>query len=157
MAFNPVQPTQRIQEVLKQKTQNSWVAGMKFLRGSDREYWLPGNADLAAILERSRITHEGSRGDVFDCDDYAIAFKARICYAALRTNATGGRPIASGIFWGRASWAPDPQHAGNWFLTREGRLAWIEPQYNNSRAIAAGKNPIRPAGDRVTHLDLMLF
>lgn len=157
MPLHPIQPTARIEEILKRKTRNNWVGGMKFLRGGDREYWLPRNADVPAILARSRISHEGSRGDVFDCDDYAIAMKARISYAALRTNSTGGRPIASGIFWGRASWAPDPQHAGNWFLTREGGLKWIEPQYNNSQAAADGKTAIRPRGNRVTHLDLILF
>ena len=143
MPLKSVRPYQEIHEMLKERTRGMWDGGMKFLSGSGREYWLPRNADLNGILERSRITHEGPRGDVCDCDDYAIVFKSRLSYLALKTDATQRLPIAAGIFWGLASWMPtlnNERHAANWFLTRQGRLIWIEPWFGTARTTSADKD-----------------
>ena len=147
-----------IKQFVIARTPNNWISGDKYLRGADRRYWIPGRSDIRGILSKCRVAHQGSQGDVFDCDDYAYVLKSRMSFLGLESRGiTGGLPIAFGIYWGRASWAPDPLHAGNWFVTRENDLVWIEPQFNNAEAIAAGKAPIRPGTDSVTHLELMAF
>ena len=157
--MNEIETTPTIQDFIKSRTADNWSRTRnRFLNGSDRSYWIPSRTDLNGILDKSRIAHKGDQGDVFDCDDYAFTFKSKICYLGLESRGiTGGYPIASGIFFGKSSWAPDPRHAGNWFITRENDLVWVEPQYNNADYINNGHNPIRPPDDSVTFLTLMIF
>jgi hypothetical protein len=104
------------------------------------------------------VQHHGNQGEVFDCDEYAMTLKSRLAFLAMqKQDITGGHPIATGIFWGKASWDTGPLHAGNWFVTRNNKLVWIEPQYNNAKAKQAGNNPIRPTQDMVTQLKLMIY
>lgn len=148
-----------IRRVIVDRTRGRWVTGgSKFLGTSDGRYWVPRFNQLKEILDLCRIQHNGNLGEVFDCDDYAMTLKSKLAYVAknnrfIELNA----PIAAGLFWGDASWDGTGQHAGNWFVTREERLVWIEPQYNNADAQRAGNMPIRPSSDGVRHLKLIIY
>lgn len=157
--MNNIESAENIRKLIIQLTPNNWSQTEdKFLNGADRSFWMPRRSDIQGILDECPVGHQGNQGEVFDCDDYAVTFKSRLAYLAVRNqDLTSGRPIAGGIFWGRASWSPDPLHAANWFVTREGDLFWIEPQFNNASARAEGRPPIRSAQDSVTHLRVMMF
>lgn len=147
-----------IRQLVIARTPNHWATGENFLSGSDRLYWIPRRQDLRAILDECHIAHHGSQGEIFDCDEYATTMKSQVGYFGLRhRDAINNRPIACGTYWGRATWSPDPLHAGNWFVTREDDLVWIEPQYNNAKARSNGFDPIRPPGDEVVGLRVMIF
>lgn len=148
-----------LRDFVSDKTRGMWLSGNnRFLAASDRSYWVPPYDQVDPILQRCAVSHHGSQGDIFDCDDYAFTLKSRLSFLALQERAmTQDLPIACGIFWGRASWDSGDLHAAIWFATRDDKLVWVEPQYNNAPARAAGKMPIRPTSDRVTELRLMIF
>lgn len=149
-----------IRQFLVAKTPNNWSTQEQFLGSGDRRYWVPKKKDLREILARVRVGPAGKQGEIFDCDEYACTLKSRLGFAGIKPELrriTGGHPIAAGIFWGKASWSPDPLHAGNWFVTRENSLVWIEPQFNNVPFQNAGNDPIRKHPNKVTGLRLMLF
>ncbi|WP_428409096.1 lectin MOA-related protein [Hyphococcus sp.] len=153
-----------IKSFVIQQTRGRWASQEVFLNGADRYYWLPQGRDLSSMLSRCHISHFGNLGEVFDCDEYACTFKSKMGYLATEDKGiTGGYPIAAGIFWGTCNWSPPSQtdnpselHAANWFVTRENRLVWIEPQFNNAKAQSEGKNPIIRAG-QVRDLRVMIF
>ena len=159
--MNRFEHSNTIRQLIIDRTPNNWIRSRpKFLGSADRIYWIPRFNQLNTILQRCPIAHHDNRGELFDCDDYAMTFKSRLAFLTLREpQRTGSHPIAGGVFWGRASWSPDLLHAGNWFVTREDQLVWIEPQYNNRkfRNSPQPKPAIRPQADTVTHLQLMIF
>lgn len=106
----------------------------------------------------SAIKHDLGTAEVFDCDDYALTFKAKIGYAARKNSQmTGGFPIASGIVWAVCSWMGPEQHAANWFVLDNQRIVWIEPQYNNAHFRGRGVSAVRPQSDTVRDVRMILF
>lgn len=147
-----------LKRAISDATRGMWIDGPKFLDGADRDYWLPRPNQIRGMLSKAPIGHQGDKGEVFDCDDYSVILKARMSYVALKHQTTvSNRPIALGIVWGTCSWMPDPNHAANWILTEGRAFVLIEPQFNNSDAQNRGFDPIRPAGDQISNIQLMLF
>ena len=158
--MNKISQAQQIRQFIINRTPNNWDSGSKFIGAADRDFWVPRRQDIRGILSKTPIGHHGQQGEIYDCDEYACTLKSRLGFLALTPEArarTDGHPIAAGIFWGRVSWSNDPLHAGNWFVTRENDLVWIEPQFNNQPAQNNGNDPIRGSSDSVSHLRLMLF
>ena len=158
--MNQIENAKTIKQFIINNTQGRWTTEERFIGAADRMFWVPRRNDLREILSRVPIGHHGDKGEVFDCDEYACTLKSRLAFFAMSPEGqqkTGRRPVAGGVFWGKANWSDDVLHAGNWFVTRENDLVWVEPQYNNKPAIDNGKNPIMGSGDLVSHLRMMLY
>ncbi len=158
--MNRTETASYIKEFIISETQGRWTTDRRFIGAADRVFWVPRRSDLRGLLTKVPIGHHGNKGEVFDCDEYACTLKSRLAFLAMSPEGqqkTGRRPIAGGVFWGNVSWSEDDEHAGNWFVTRENELVWIEPQFNNKPAQDSGKNPVMGTGDLVSHLRLMLF
>ncbi len=158
--MNRIEHANNIRELIIERTQGRWTTGSRFIGVADRVFWVPKRSDIRGILKKVPVRHHGNKGEVFDCDEYACTLKSRLAFLALSPEGqqkTSQKPIAGGVFWGRANWSDDAEHAGNWFVTREDDLVWIEPQFNNKPAQDNGKDPVMGTGDIVSHLRLVLF
>lgn len=95
----------------------------------DSRYFLPSSDDFKKILSDMNLPPVEEFGEVFDCDEYALAMKAHVARYA-RLDGGIGSPICIGIAWGRFFWTNGGKtaHACNWGLTDRGEFFWIEPQ-----------------------------
>ena len=101
----------------------------KFAGFGDGRYFLPSGDDFENILSGANLPPVEEVGEVFDCDEYALAMKAHVSRYARRDGEIDS-PICMGIVWGRFSWVDGgaTAHACNWALTDRGEFFWIEPQ-----------------------------
>jgi len=143
-----------IREIIKKQTDKKWTRNKaKFLGGADRSYFLPKFSDINDILLGCSIGHR-YKDEIFDCDDFALTFKSKLAYFAVRRKSHfNNHPIAGGVFWGRTTWESDNAHAANFIVCQDRKIYWIEPQYNNK---SSKKKALRLRGD-VSHLKLMIF
>lgn len=112
-----------------------WRPTRKYAGFSDPRYYLPTMAEfeLVAGLSTVRVDNVTSNAPHFDCDDFAFAFKGRLC---LHTNNMIAleASLCVGIAWAEFRWAAG-FHACNWVLTSDGTLLWYEPQSGFPRHI----------------------
>lgn len=89
----------------------------------DDAYEAVSTAQAKAIWFNSELPKLDWKPNVFDCDDFALVYKAQACISA---NAGGGvHPYAVGILFGSAERSA---HAVNLFIDPAGKLMVIEPQ-----------------------------
>lgn len=101
------------------------------LHMADIKYYLSSKDDIDEIINGSKIREMtdsvgNTRGERFDCDDFALLLKARFSYAAYRDTRYPNFPHCFGIVWGMLPF-PFP-HSLNWYVTVDKELWFVEPQ-----------------------------
>lgn len=123
-----------VRDRIREATSGMWSTSRgNYFGFNDSQYALPSNQEIVSIVSQCQIQHFGSRGEVFDCDDYAHWLKGSIALLNV-TDRIFEAPIAFGVVWGLFDWMWNGQelHVVNWVLTEDKNLIWVEPQYNHA-------------------------
>jgi hypothetical protein len=128
-------PTSKVAALIKETWPNVSL-GYKPMT-VDHYYEAISDQHARAIWYNSGLSQYNYKPEVFDCDDFAMAYKSQASKDAYDQNALF--PYAVGIVYGSND---RRAHAANLFIDQQGRLRLIEPQNRNvSRASEWGYTP----------------
>ena len=99
----------------------------KYAGFADEDYYLPTISEINAIL--GSMSFPPPAKNIFDCDDFAFAFRADAARYSRLINNFPAFPCM-GIAWGRFAWVSKGKvdHACNWAVNNNGTFRWVEPQ-----------------------------
>ena len=108
------------------------------IRMSDNDYWIPSTEDFDRFVKYQWVSKQKYIDEVFDCDDFALLFKATAVLFIADLVWAGAvekeniRPWAVGEVWGTKFRGIETAHAVNLVFLQEGlinfKMYLYEPQ-----------------------------
>lgn len=114
-------PVSKVSALIKQTWPNATLNTAPI--ASDRYYEAISEQQAKRIWGNAKLLDYRYRPEVFDCDDFAMAYKSQAAKDAYAQTAL--HPYAVGIVLGRDKAVG---HAANLFISQQGHLCVIEPQ-----------------------------
>lgn len=103
----------------------------------DRHYWSCSWADWLKIIDNDWLNRRGYQGEEFDCDDYAIAFKARMSERYGLNAVALIIDMSSVVLDANGRWVSRP-HAYNVIFPSDGDPIAFEPQNDATPSLGFG-------------------